>query len=132
MVKTAGAPGGTLCAGVGELRVKSVATGGVPVPVRMTVCGLPVALSATEIDALNVVAELGVKVTEMLQVAATARVDPQVFAEIAKSAELAPASEMLVRLSVALPGLESTVLREAEMLPTVVLGKERLVGVRTA
>jgi hypothetical protein len=35
----------------------------VPVPVRAAVCGEPVALSATEIVAVKLVAEAGVKVT---------------------------------------------------------------------
>jgi hypothetical protein len=46
---------------VGELRVK--VGSGVPVPVRLAVCGDPAALSATESVAEKVVADAGVKVT---------------------------------------------------------------------
>ena len=41
----------------------------VPVPFKATVCGEPVALSATESVAAKVVADAGVKVTEMEQLA---------------------------------------------------------------
>ena len=41
----------------------SVAAGAVPVPLSDTVCGEPVALSATESMAEKLVAEAGVKVT---------------------------------------------------------------------
>ena len=44
----------------GEL---SEATGAVPVPVRVEVCGDPLALSATESVAVKLEAEAGVKVT---------------------------------------------------------------------
>jgi hypothetical protein len=44
----------------GEL---SDATGAVPVPVRVEVCGDPLALSATESVAVKLEAEAGVKVT---------------------------------------------------------------------
>ena len=48
---------GKLSAGLSE------AAGAVPVPVSATVCGEPVALSATESVAEKLVAEAGVKVT---------------------------------------------------------------------
>src|SRR5579863_367574 len=44
------------------------AGGGVPVPVRVIVCGLPVALSATVTAAVRVPVAVGVKVTLMVQV----------------------------------------------------------------
>ena len=51
----------------------------VPVPLRAAVCGEPVALSATETDALALAAVVGVKVTEIVQLAPTASVGPQVL-----------------------------------------------------
>ena len=51
----------------------------VPVPVRVTDCGEPVALSATEREAVKVVADAGVKVIEMEQVALAASELPQVL-----------------------------------------------------
>lgn len=49
-----------------------------PLPERVTVCGLPVASSAIESVALRVPAAVGVKVTLIVQLALAARVDPQV------------------------------------------------------
>jgi hypothetical protein len=51
----------------------------VPVPVRETVCGEPVALSAMETLAVKPVAEVGVKVTEIMQLAPAASEVPQVL-----------------------------------------------------
>jgi hypothetical protein len=51
----------------------------VPVPVNVTVCGEPVALSATETVAEKFAAEAGVNVTEMEQLAPAARELPQVL-----------------------------------------------------
>jgi len=44
------------------------AGGSVPVPVRVIVCGLPVALSVTVTDAVRVPVAVGVKVTLIVQV----------------------------------------------------------------
>jgi hypothetical protein len=46
----------------------------VPVPLRATVCGLPVASSTTESDALRAPAAVGPKVTEIVQLAPAASV----------------------------------------------------------
>src|SRR5215467_12508247 len=53
--------------------------GTVPVPVSATVCGLPLALSVTEIVPVREPLAVGVKVTEMVQFAATATDEPQVL-----------------------------------------------------
>jgi len=55
---------------------------GNPVPVRVTFCGEPVALSATERLAVSVPAAAGLNATEMVQEAPTASVVPQVFADM--------------------------------------------------
>ena len=55
------------------------AGGAVPVPLRATVCGEPVALSANDSVAEKLATEAGVKVTEIVQVEAAARVLPQVL-----------------------------------------------------
>jgi len=102
----------------------------VPVPLRVATCGEPVALSATETDALKVVAEAGVKVTEMVQVAAAARVLPHVVVS-AKSVGLAPVMVMPVMVRVALPGFERVIVCAAEVVP-VVLVKVSAVGESTA
>jgi hypothetical protein len=104
------------------------APGAVPVPVSVTVCGLPVALSVTEIAALKLAAEAGVKVTEIVQVAVTASVIPQVLAEIVKSVGFVPVSVMLLMVSGALPELVRTVDIAVAVLLTGVLGKASVVG----
>jgi hypothetical protein len=96
-------------------------SGAVPVPVSVTVCGEPDALSETATVAAKLAADAGVKVTEMVQFPAAASELPQVFAEIAKSPGLVPPSVMLVMASVALPGLESVMFCAADVVPTVVL-----------
>jgi hypothetical protein len=50
----------------------------VPVPRRVTVCGLPDALSFTESVPLRVPDPLGVNETSIVQFAADARLEPQV------------------------------------------------------
>jgi len=107
------------------------ACGAVPVPVRAAACGEFPALSVTVIAAVKLPAEAGVNVAEMLQVAPTASVAPHPFV-IAKSAVFAPVSVTLVMFSVADPGFESTVVSDADVLPTAVLGNDSVVGVSTA
>lgn len=72
-------PACTVCAVVDEVMVNVGGGGTVPVPVRLTLCGEPEALSATESVAVKLAAEAGVKVMEMEQVALAARVSPQVL-----------------------------------------------------
>lgn len=70
-------PGVMDCAGAGELMVKL--GGAVPVPLRDTVCGEPLALSAMESVADKAAADAGVNVTEMLQLAPAASELPQLL-----------------------------------------------------
>jgi hypothetical protein len=93
-------PGATVCDGVDELTVKLGA--GLPVPFSVTVCGEPLALSATETVAVKLAAEAGVKVMEMVQLTPAASVSPQVLVS-EKSLELVPAMEIPVIESVAFP-----------------------------
>jgi hypothetical protein len=51
----------------------------VPVPVSATDCGLPVALSDTDIVAVRVPTTVGVKVTLIVQFAPLATDEPQLF-----------------------------------------------------
>jgi len=81
----------TLCAALGvptawlpksRLAGEKLATGpfaGVPVPVRLTVCGLFAALSVKVIDPVRVPVAVGVNVTLIVQLPATATKLPQVF-----------------------------------------------------
>jgi hypothetical protein len=54
-------------------------TAATPVPLNDTVCGLAAALSVNVIAPVSVPAAVGVKVTEMVQLALAARLDPQVL-----------------------------------------------------
>jgi hypothetical protein len=56
-----------------------------PVPVRLAVCGLPIALSATVNDPVLVPVAVGVKTTLIVQLVLAARLVPQVVVETAKS-----------------------------------------------
>src|SRR5260370_741630 len=85
-----------------------------PVPVRLTDCGLPEALSVMFRVPVRVPEAVGVKVTLMLQLAPAATELPQVLVS-AKS----PLAEMLVRLSEALPVFESVTDCAALVVPTV-------------
>jgi len=102
----------------------------VPVPVSVAVCGEPAALSATLIVAVNVVAEAGVNVTEMVQFALAASVVPQLLVW-EKSLGFAPAIEMPVIVNAAFPGFDSVIVCAAVVVP-VVLVKVSAVGARTA
>jgi hypothetical protein len=73
-----------------------------PVPVRLTVWGLPAALSVNTTEAVRVPVEVGVKVTLSVHWADGASEEPQVLVE-AKSPPLGPVTWMLEMLKVALP-----------------------------
>ncbi len=75
-----------------------------PVPVKVSDCGLPLALSVIARKALRIPVTVGVKVTRTLQLPEATTLAPQVFVW-AKSVLFAPLMEMLVMLRVALPVL---------------------------
>ena len=101
-----------------------------PVPVRLTVCGDPVALSAIDSDAVNVPAAAGLNSTEMVQLAAAASEVVHVFAEIRKEVAFVPVRVSEVSVSVAVPEFFTVTTWAAVVDPTVVEAKVRLVGVR--
>jgi hypothetical protein len=76
----------------------------VPVPERLTLCGLPVALSVRVTAALRVPLAVGLKVTLIEQLAPAAIELPQVLVW-AKSPGFVPVSAILVRVKAALPVL---------------------------
>src|SRR5436190_5986550 len=76
-----------------------------PVPVRLTACGLPLALSVTLNVALLVPLAVGVKVTLIVHCAPAATDVPQLLV-CPKSPLLAPVMEMLLMLRLAVPVLE--------------------------
>ena len=83
---------------------ETLATAAVPVPVRLMVCGLPVALSVRVTAAVKEPLAAGVKVTLTVQLAPAATLAPQVLVW-AKLPALAPVSAWLVRVYAALPVL---------------------------
>jgi hypothetical protein len=99
----------------------------VPVPVMATVCGEPDALSPTESVAEKLVADAGVKVTEIEQLDPAASVLPQVLVS-PKSVGFVPAIEMLSRVSADPPVFISVTVCAAEVEPTAVFGKGTDVG----
>ena len=115
---------------VGE-RAATGAVGAVPVPVRATVCGDPVALSATESVAEKLAAEAGLKITEIVQSAPTATELPQVFVSL-KSAAFVPVMLMPLIASAAEPILVSVTLFATEFVPVVVFGKASDAGLSDA
>jgi hypothetical protein len=82
--------------------------GPVPVPLKLTVCGLPLALSVRAISPVLVWIAVGVKVTETVQLAEAARELPQLL-DWAKS----PEAVMLEMVRVALPVLINVTAWEA-------------------
>src|SRR5438105_3019414 len=80
-------------------------TTAVPVPVRLVVWGLLLALSVTVRVAVRVPAAVGVKVTLIVQLPPAATLVPQLLVCV-KSPLLVPVTAMLVMLKAVLPGLE--------------------------
>ena len=84
------------------------ADGEAPVPLRVTDCGLPEALSATDNEALAAPLADGVNVTPMAQLAPAATLEPQVLVS-AKAELLVPVTVMPVMVNAALPVFESVI-----------------------
>jgi hypothetical protein len=83
-----------------------LATGLIPVPLKVTRWGLPLALSVTERVADRADAAVGLNVTVIEQLVPAARLLPQLLVA-AKSPELLPESAILVIVSAPAPVLES-------------------------
>jgi hypothetical protein len=99
----------TLCEPKVRLPTDRLAAGAAPVPLRLTVWGLPPALSAIASDALRVPAAVGVNVTLIAQLLSAATLLPQVLVS-AKSPGFVPPMLMLAMFSVASLVLESVTL----------------------
>jgi len=113
----------------------SVAVGGAaaPVPVNVTFCGEPAALSAMLRVPVSVPVAVGLKLTEMVQVAAAARVVPHVVVSLNELA-LAPLRVIppVVTVKADVPVFFSVTTWAALVEPTVVLAKVSVAGVRVA
>jgi hypothetical protein len=94
-------------------------------------CGEPVALSATEIEAVRLAAEAGVNVTVIVQVAPAASELPQLL-DSPKLLAFVPVTEMLEMVSAAVPGFDNVMGSAVAAVPTSVPGKASGFGLRTA
>ena len=124
VVPTGWLPKGRL---VGERLTRAAA--GVPLPERLTVCGLPLALSVMLSEAVRLPLAEGVNVTLIVQLVPAATLAPQLLV-CAKSLALVPASARLVMLKVALPVLLRVTVCAVLVVLTAWLPKARLVGER--
>ena len=104
-------------------------TGAVPLPLKATVCGLPLALSVMVTPALRVPVAVGVKVTLIVQEALAASVLGQLLVW-AKSPALVPVSAMLLMVRSALPLLVNVTAWAVLVVLTCWLPKLRLVGLK--
>ena len=105
-------------AGKRRLVGERLASRPVPVPVRLTFWGLPVALSVRVIAALRVSLAAGMKVTLIVQLAPAATELPQLLV-CAKSLGLVPVSARLVRLKAVLPEFVKVIVWAVLVVPTV-------------
>jgi len=102
-----------------------------PVPERVAVCGLPVALSVRVTEAAKDPLAAGMNVTLTVQLAPAATLPPQLLL-CAKSPGFAPVSLMLLMLKAALPVLLSVEVWAELVVPTAWLPKARVVGDKLA
>jgi hypothetical protein len=101
--------------------------GAVPVPLRVTDCGLPAALSVIVTLAARLPLAAGAKVTLMVQFEPPARELPHVFVWT-KSPLLVPVIAMLVIVIATVPVLLNVIVCAALVVPTFWLPKLRLVA----
>ena len=102
-------------------------TAAVPVPERLTLCGLPRALSVMLSEAVRLPLAEGVNVTLIVQWAPAASDLPQVLVS-AKLLPLVPVRARLVMLKAALPVFLRVTVCAVLVVPTCWLPKARLVG----
>ena len=100
-----------------------------PLPDKLTACGLPLALSLMLSEAVSLPLAVGVNVTLIVQLAPAASELPQVLVW-AKALALAPVIATLVMLNVAVPLFVRVTVEAALLVPTAWLLKETLVGER--
>src|SRR5207245_6587101 len=99
----------------------------VPIPFRLTFCGLPAALSVTLSAALRVPLAVGLKVTLIVQLAPAANELPHVWVW-AKSPALVPVIATPLMLREVVPTLVSVAVFAALVVPMATVPKFKLVG----
>ena len=93
-----------------------------PVPVNLTICGLPPPLSAMESVALRLPIAVGLNFSVIEQLLAAATDEPQLLVSL-KSPGLVPPKVMLVTLRAVVPTLVRVTVCAALVTPTLVPGK---------
>ena len=106
----------------------TVAVAAVPVPLRAAVCGVPVALSATESEAVSAPVAAGLNSTDTAHVALTASEVPQVFAEMTNELALVPVSVSEVSVSAPVPEFFTVTTCAAVVAPSTVDANVSVVG----
>ncbi len=99
-----------------------------PVPVRLTACGAPAALSLKARIALKLPTEVGLKAMETVQLAPGVRDDPQVVADLTKAAAPVPMRFSPERVTVPVPVFFTVTICAGDVAPTLVVAKVRDVG----
>ena len=97
------------------------------VPLRLTLCGLPAALSVTAKLAVLVPPAVGLKLTLTAQLAPAARLGPHVVASV-KSLLFIPVMAILLMVSVLVPAFRRLNVFAALVVPTVCRLKDREEG----
>ena len=105
-----------------KLRAEGDSVTAVPVPLRLTVWGLPLALSLMVRVPIRDPTAVGLNATLIVQLVCGARMVPQVFAGIMKS----PEATMLLMASVVVPVLPKTTFLEALVVPSASITKVKL------
>ena len=105
------------------------AAGATPAPESAMLCGEPIALSVMTILAVSAPATVGPKCPWMVQLAPTARLVPQLFANTNEEASV-PVTAMLVMDNAPVPLLVTTTVCDALMVFTLTEPNERLVADR--
>lgn len=118
----------TACeANVSLVGVTVIVTAAFPVPVRLTICGEFIALSATETVAVRVPTVVGLNVTDIVQLLVAANVVPHGVVPLptdAKSPVVVMASDVLAE-----PVFFTVTVLPALVVPTVCAANVSLVGV---
>lgn len=99
-----------------------------PVPVRATVCGVPVALSAIDRLAFNAPVAAGLNATETVQMAPAASDVPQVVADLRNEVGFVPVMVSEDRVTVPVPVFLMVTSWAAVVVPTLVEAKVSEVG----
>jgi hypothetical protein len=112
-----------------RVEAERLVTGPLPVPVKLTVCGLPKALSVMLTEAVRLPVAVGAKVTLILQLPPAGTELPQLLDSL-KSPAFVPVTAMPVMVKAAVPVLLRVTACAALVVPRIWLLKVRLVELR--